>query len=203
MTATELVRRIQALVNENHNLDPKLAEDGIPGIRTQAALDDVFSDALAERKALVTRLPNGAIITKPGWKFSTIIDGEDLVMRNVYVTAFGGTNDVMDSGETASGLSTAKNPNFMGAALPMRRDASRHLRNSPVPKVPWRTKVIFSDPMTGTVAETELIDEGPANWTGNGADMTIAAARMFQRRATANNFKMKLNVRIVGGAKYA
>ncbi len=137
------------------------------------------------------------------WPFIQMhVVGEDLVIEPGIVTAFGGDADRMDSGETASGINTAQNPSYIGCALPMRRDASRHLRGSPIPKLPWKTTVIFIDKTTGISVNTKLIDEGPAKWTRHIGDLTVAAARMFNPRATANNFSETLGIRIVGGAKY-
>jgi hypothetical protein len=130
------------------------------------------------------------------------VDGDDIVIEPGKVTAFGGASDKTDSGETASGVSTKKNPDIIGCALPMRRDASKALKGSPIPRLPWKTKVIFSAP-TGQEVTASLIDEGPAKWTKNIGDLTVAAARQFDRNATANSFGRTLSIRIVGGAKYA
>lgn len=128
-------------------------------------------------------------------------DGEDLVIEPGIVTAFGGDSDSMDSGETASGISTRDNPSYIGCALPMRRDSSPSLRGSPIPNLPWKTTVIFSDDH-GVSVNTKLIDEGPARWTKHIGDLTVAAAQLFDRNASANNFERVLGIRIVGGAKY-
>lgn len=142
--------------------------------------------------------------TLPGWEFiKARIDGHDIVIEDAIVTAFGGATDKMDSGETASGISTKQNPDFRGCALPMRRNASPHLAGSPIPALPWRTAVIFTDPKTGRKVETQLIDEGPAKWTGHAGDLTVAAARVFDPAATANRADIpELTIRIVGGAAY-
>ena len=118
------------------------------------------------------------------------------------VTAFGGADDRGDSGETASGVSTKLNPGIIGCALPMRRDANKALRGSPIPRLPWQTKVVFTAP-TGQKVTASLIDEGPAKWTKNIGDLTVAAAQQFDETATANNFSRTLSIRILGGAKYA
>ncbi len=154
-----------------------------------------------ESKVALEKLVNPT--AENGWDFIEMrTEGDDLVIENAIVTAFGGADDKMDSGETASGLSTKKNPAILGCALPMRRDASSALRGSPIPKIPWFTKVVFTDPKTGHNVETQLIDEGPAKWTGHAGDLTVAAARMFDPKATANNANLpRLTIRIVGGAK--
>jgi hypothetical protein len=46
-----------------------------------------------------------------------------------------------------------------------------------------------------------LIDEGPAKWTKHVGDLTEAAAKLFDKHATANNFERTLGIRIIRGAK--
>ena len=164
--------------------------DGVWGPKSQAALD-----------ALV-RPANGILIGSEKWDFlKARIDGDDIVIDPGIVTAFGGAHDTMDSGDTASGISTKDNPSFIGCALPMNRDTIA-LRGSPIPKLPWKTAVIFTDPKTNVSVATKLIDEGPAGWTKHIGDMTEAAAKLFDPHADANNFEKRLTIRIVGGAHY-
>ena len=139
------------------------------------------------------------------WPWHALVDGDDIIIRDVRATCFGGANDPQDNGETASGISTRLNPDFLGCALPMiytgkNRALQRALGGSPLPKMPWRTKVLVTAG-DKTVA-TQLIDLGPAKATGNAIDLTIAAARCFKKQASATNFSLRCNVRIVGGAKY-
>lgn len=167
-------------------------QDGKWGPKSQAALD-----------AIVHPVPIGEITGDGTWTWiKARIDGDDIVIEPGIVTAFGGASDTMDSGETASGVSTKDNPSYVGCALPMRRDESPQLRGSPIPKIPWKTTVIFTNPETGISVNTKLIDEGPARWTKHVGDLTEAAAQLFDKHATANNFTERLGIRIVGGAKY-
>ena len=140
----------------------------------------------------------------PGWEFiHARVEGDDIIIEDAIVTAFGGDSDQMDSGETASGISTAHNPNFLGCALPMRRDVSPALAGSPIPKLPWHLPVVFTDPKTRASVRTELIDEGPAKWTGHAGDLTVKAARFFDPAATANHANLpRMTIRVIGGAKY-
>ena len=171
-------------------LFPNNAEewDGIWGKKSQAAFD-----------AIVHPSDLNGDGTWPWIKMKK--DGDDLVIEPGIVTAFGGSDDSMDSGETASGISTKDNPSYIGCALPMRRDSSKALAGSPIPRLPWKTTVIFSS-SNGISVNTKLIDEGPSKWTRHIGDLTVAAARLFDTRATANNFTETLGIRIVGGAKY-
>lgn len=166
--------------------------DGRWGPISQAALD-----------AIIHPVAPGEITGDGTWPWiKARIEGDDIVIEPGIVTAFGGAHDSMDSGETASGISTKDNPSFIGCALPMRRDASSGLRGSPIPKLPWKTTVIFTDPKTSVSVSTKLIDEGPARYTKHIGDLTEAAARMFDDNATANSFTKTLGIRIIGGAKY-
>jgi hypothetical protein len=159
--------------------------DGIWGAKSQNALDELIHPRVT------------------GWEFLKVaVEGVDLVIGPGVVTAFGGTQDRMDSGETASGLSTKDNPSYLGCALPMRRDSSPVLRGSPVPKLPWLTNVIFELPDGSRSVGTKLIDEGPARWTQHIGDLTVAAAKAFDPAANANNFSRNMLIRVIGGAKY-
>ena len=131
--------------------------------------------------------------------------GDDIVVRDVRATCFGGANDPQDSGETASGISTKGNPSLKACALPIcyagRSPALlKALGGSPIPKVPWKTPVEIRS--GGKTLIVGVIDLGPAKHTGNAIDLTIAAARVFNPRATATNFEMQCSYRIIGGAKY-
>jgi hypothetical protein len=167
--------------------------DGKWGKRSQAALDAVVH-------------LNG-LIGDGTWDFlKAKIDGDDIVIEPGPVTAFGGDADTVDGvfkGQTASGMvNTTKQPDYIGCSLPMRRDDSKNLRGSPIPKLPWLTTVVFTNPSTGVSVNTKLIDEGPAKWTKHIGDLTVAAARLFDKHATANNFTQTLGIRIVGGAQF-
>lgn len=52
--------------------------------------------------------------------FPIEIDGDDVVVRNVTVTCFGGDHDAGDNGETESGILTRGAPDLLGCALPIR-----------------------------------------------------------------------------------
>lgn len=143
------------------------------------------------------------------WPWTAEIDGNDIVVINARATCFGGSNDPQDNGDTASGISTKKNPDLAAVSLPMDgrqfpgagHGAHAALDGSPIPKVPWKTLVRVE--AMGMVYEFPVIDLGPGKRTGNALDLTIAAARMFNPRASATNFEMRCTYRILGGAKYA
>lgn len=136
------------------------------------------------------------------------IDGDDLVVRNVRCTCFGGTNDPQDSGDTASGIST-KDPKVLGVALPRRytgknRAVLKALKDGIIPsKLPFLLPVQVTDLKTRRTESGPFIDIGPATHTGNYIDLTVALAKKFNPKATATNFEMMCDFRVIGGAKYA
>ena len=83
------------------------------------------------------------------FSFVAQVEGDDIVVRNVVATWFGGPNDPNDSGETASGVRTDTNPLPDGCALPMDGFRHSHTNGSPLPKIPWRTQVAVTNKRTG------------------------------------------------------
>lgn len=139
------------------------------------------------------------------WPFSAHIDGDDIVVLDARATCFGGSADPEDSGETASGISTKSQPRLQACALPMiytgtNKALLKALGGSPIPKLPWKTQVEITG--GGKRLIVPVIDLGPAKRTGNAIDLTLAAARFFKPGASATNFEMICNYRILGGAKF-
>ena len=158
----------------------------------------------------------GRVITSPGWKLRVGVDHPDIVVANTKATWFGGSNDPMDSGETASGYPTKGHPNLMGCSLPMRYEG-RHkatrvaLGGSPMPRMPFGiysngrpnkagawVRVTNND--TGNTIVVPVIDLGPARWTGKGIDLTIAAFKALG--GSLRQGVMDVSYRVLGGAKY-
>ncbi len=140
------------------------------------------------------------------WPWSAHIDGDDIIVLGARGTCFGGANDPQDSGETASGVSTKRNPRIIGCALPMAYSGQsgalrKALGGSPIPKMPWCPQVVVSS--GGRQLQMQCIDLGPAKYTGNAIDLTIQAARFFNPSASATNFEITCDFRIIGAAKYA
>jgi 3D (Asp-Asp-Asp) domain-containing protein len=147
-----------------------------------------------------------ALLGDGTWPWPAYVEGDDIVVENVRATCFGGSSDPQDNGDTASGISTKANPALAACALPMRyagRNAKLRaaLGGSPIPKMPWQTKVAIT--YAGITITVPVIDLGPAKRTGNAIDLTIAAARRFNPKATARNFAARVSYRILGGAKFA
>lgn len=141
-----------------------------------------------------------------GW-VAHVVDG-DICVFDARITCFGGANDPQDSGETASGVST-KNPTVIGCALPMdgrmfnRLNHAEHaaLDGSPIPRVPWKTLVRVT--AHGKTFDIPVIDLGPAKKTKHELDLTVAAARLFVPSATATNFAIRGDFRILDAEQYA
>lgn len=147
---------------------------------------------------------NGQILKGDGtWPFLVaVIDGEDIVVRGGAATWFGGSDDDLDSGATASGVSTKDNPNILGCALPMRVRGFKPTQGSPIPRLPWHTQVRVYRPTVKKSLTVELIDLGPAKWAcadGDCIDLTQAAMRALCGGKRLG--RIKVDYRIIGGAK--
>lgn len=135
------------------------------------------------------------------------IDGDDLVVRNVRGTCFGGTADHQDNGDTASGVST-RTPGVLGVALPRRYTGANHALQKALgegiipPGLPFLLPVEVTDLATGKTHSAPFIDIGPATHTGNYIDLTPAFARQFDPHATATRFEIRCDYRVKGGAKF-
>jgi hypothetical protein len=163
--------------------------------------------------------PGGRILKGDGtWPWFAQIDGNDIVVLDAKSTAFGGSDDSGDSGDTASGFPTKGHPDLLGCALPLdgyARTAAEHkaLDGTPLPHMPFGINSDGSDNPDGAHVKVThrasgrnitvpVVDLGPAKQTGHALDLTVAAARVFKQNATANNFGMTLDYRIINGAKF-
>lgn len=156
-------------------------------------------------KTRAAAVAGGFLIGDGTWPWYARIDGDDIVIIGARGTCFGGSNDPQDSGETASGIPTKGNPNLKACALPLiykgkSKALKEALGGSPIPKMPWKTMVRITSGEKSI--DVPVIDLGPAKYTGNAIDLTIAAARHFDPKATATRFEIQCNVRILGGAKF-
>lgn len=131
------------------------------------------------------------------WGWSADVVGDDIVIRGASGTWFGGDDDPLDNGETASGVRTKGNPGLVGFSLPM-DGRSKSTKGSPIPALPWHTPITVSN---GEVSVTgPLIDVGPAKSARDQVDMTRAA---FVQFAPLRVGVVKgLTITIHGGAKF-
>lgn len=134
------------------------------------------------------------------WFFTAMAEGDDIVVRNVTATWFGGDNDPGDDGHTASGIDTKGNPGLLGCALPL-RDRVSSTAGSPIPDLPWKTMVRVFCPATGMIVEVPLIDLGPAKQTQHAIDLTQAA--FTQLGVPLSRGVMTVDYRIIKGASLA
>jgi 3D (Asp-Asp-Asp) domain-containing protein len=122
-----------------------------------------------------------SVVAKAPWKstFVASVDGADIVVRNVRATYFGGDNDPQDDGTTASGTNTKGNPNILGCAVPM--NYIPECAGSPIPRIPWHTKVHVFCHETKKEWDVYLIDIGPHKPPHADAqiDLTVAAYKFL------------------------
>ena len=159
----------------------------------------------------------GIVLAGSGnWGWTAEVIGNDIVVQNAKTTAFGGDRDQADNGQTACGFPTKGHPDLMGCALPLdgyAHTAREHaaLDGTPLPHMdfgltskgasrPSGAHVEVTDMKSGVQIVVPVIDLGPAKGTGHSLDLTVASARRFQSNATANNFSMVLQYRIINGA---
>ena len=135
-----------------------------------------------------------------GWCFSVRIDGDDLVCDDCTATWFGGDDDPLDNGQTASGVPTAGNPDVLGCALPV---VPNHpsTAGSPLafrPRIPWKTRVEVT--YKGQTLTVPLLDNGPAKSAQDAIDLTQAAFRYFA--PIKQGILRGVSFRVLGAAKY-
>lgn len=198
MNALQARKEIQAVLS--------VSIDGNIGPRSMAALESLKNTADDAPWPIVGA--TGRVLTGDGsYPWTAQIDGDDIVVKGARATCFGGGNDPQDDGNTASGISTKAHPDLQACSLPMNYtgpDAAtrRALIGSPIPMLPWKTIVRVTS-QDGKTLDVPVIDLGPGKTTGNALDLTIAAARYFNPKATATNFSLVCDYRIIGGAKFA
>jgi hypothetical protein len=144
------------------------------------------------------------------------INGDDLVVRNIRATCFGGAYDSGDNGQTESGiLNDGTDPNLFGVALPIRSVESATMR-SPLafkgPHIPWRTFVMVWREVEGEASARKciLIDNGPdvSRFPLHALDLNPNVALLFapgfDPKKIADEWSGEgFSYRIVGGAKFA
>ena len=147
---------------------------------------------------------NGNILSGSRYPWTAEIVGDDLVIRGQHATWFGGSDDPLDDGQTASGISTKSNPNYLGCALPMDygpTEKHNPCAGSPLPRLPWGTNVEFTNPDNGIIEVGKLIDIGPS-----APPVATAAADLTQPlfKLLGGNLgvgRINVDVRVIGGAK--
>jgi hypothetical protein len=184
--------------------------DGIWGPISQQALNSLISPAPRQ------------------WPFSIEIDGEDIVVRDIFITCFGGwgsgISDPQDNGETASGMNTrTQSVEGVSVAMDGRQFASlspevhRALDGSPIPRLlnergltAWHTPVVVTIGGVKYTPKDGIVDLGPgiqASRSGDphALDLTVPAAAIVKpgrsNKWYANSFEARGSFRIIGGAR--
>ena len=138
--------------------------------------------------------------TRKPYKFEVIVDGEDLVVRDARATWFGGKDDPLDSGSTASGINTKDNPDIMGCALPLNYGPCV---GSPLPKMPYKTtKVKVYNKSNGKIIVIPLIDLGPSPPPHAYAQIDLTQAAFKALGGNLKTGELSVSYRVLGGAKY-
>jgi len=142
------------------------------------------------------------------FNFKPEIVGDDIVLRDVYATFWGDQSDYesgQDDGTTASGVNTKDHPELQACSLPVVKFAGGRLFsptcNSPIAfdhRIPWKTQVKIDYGIKSLTVP--LIENGPAEYTGNTVDLTVACFRYFGVPLQVG--RIKVTATILGGAKY-
>jgi hypothetical protein len=157
-------------------------------------------------------------IQSDGIPWVVLVDGNDLVVRNIRATCFGGQFDSGDDGQTESGVPNHGFPTAdaypMGVALPI-RSTEAATRNSPLafkgPHIPWKTVVKVWREADGeeSAVECVLIDNGPdvSKYPSHALDLNpnvaLHFAPDFDPKKIADQWSADgFSYRIVGGAQY-
>jgi hypothetical protein len=130
------------------------------------------------------------------------IEGNDVWVRNVKASWFGGPNDPTDSGETASGVNTRENPDILGCALPMAGFHHPATNASPIPRLPWFTQVRVTNTGNGKSVQVPLIDLGPSLEAPSHAAIDLTEMTFVQLGGKPSAGIMGVTFSIVGGARY-
>jgi hypothetical protein len=158
------------------------------------------------------------IIQSDGIPWVVEVDGDDLVVRSIRATCFGGKFDKGDNGQTESGILNNGFPTAdaypMGVALPI-RSSEAATQNSPLafkgPHIPWKTVVKVWREADGeaTAVECILIDNGPdvSRFPSHALDLNpnvaLRFAPDFDPTKIADQWSDEgFSYRIVGGAAY-
>lgn len=157
-------------------------------------------------------------IQSPGIPWVVEIDGDDLVVRNIRATCFGGAFDSGDNGQTESGVLNNGFPTAdadpLGVALPI-RSTEAATRGSPLafkaPHIPWKATVQVWREADGedSAVACILIDNGPdvSRFPTHALDLNpnvaLHFAPDFDPKKVADQWSEDdFSYRIVGGAKF-
>lgn len=143
------------------------------------------------------------ILTGDGsFSFVAAIEEDDIIVHESVATWFGGSSDPDDSGETASGVKTNTVPIPEGCALPMDGFHHSHTNGSPLPRMPWNTKVTVTNKATGRQVTAPLIDLGPSKHASSKASIDLTPPVFEALGGRLQDGIMRIDYRIIGGATF-
>jgi hypothetical protein len=151
-----------------------------------------------------TPTPDGTLLRGDGsFSFTAQVSGNDIVVRNVKSSWFGGPDDPSDSGQTASGLSTRANPNLIGCALPMDGFKNPRTNGSPIPRLPFLTTMVsVTNRKTNITLGVKLIDLGPAKPPSSHAALDLTKAAFVALGGNPDDGIMPVDYTIIGAAQH-
>jgi N-acetylmuramoyl-L-alanine amidase/Papain family cysteine protease len=144
----------------------------------------------------------GVLTGDGSFAFHAEISGNDIEVRGVISTWFGGPDDPEDSGTTASGVSTRDNPNILGCALPMDGFHHRATDGSPLPRLPWNTPVRVKNVKSGIEQTFPLIDLGPSKFANSHAAIDLTEAAFTLLGGEPSDGVMHVDYVIPDGARF-
>jgi len=194
------------------------AAPAAPSAPAASAAPSTPAAPAAPAAAAVAGGPSGTVLQRPGIPWTVLVDGNDLVVRNILATCFGGKFDTGDNGKTESGVMNNGFPTAdaypMGVALPI-RSTEAATQGSPLafsgPQIPWMTTVKVWREADGeaTAINCILIDNGPkvSQYPDHALDLNPNVVLYFSPKAdprtVANTWSAPgFSYRIVGGAKF-
>ena len=130
------------------------------------------------------------------------VEGNDVWVRNVRASWFGGPDDSEDSGETASGVNTRHHPDILGCALPMAGFHHPATDGSPIPRLPWFTPVQVTNTSSGKQIQVPLIDLGPSLGAASHAAIDLTETAFVQLGGRPSAGIMPVTYAILGGARH-
>ena len=143
-------------------------------------------------------------LTGSRYPWAVLVEGDDLVVRGEEATWFGGSNDPMDDGRTASGVSTKATPHLLGCSLPMDfGPLAKHnpCEGSPLPRLPWFSKVLVTHRVSGRGVTVQLIDLGPSAPPVATAAIDLTQAAFLALGGDLKAGRLPVDFRILGAAK--
>lgn len=155
------------------------------------------------------------VLSSPHVPWTVEVDGDDLVVRDITATCFGGRFDLGDNGQTESGIKNdGSDESLFGVALPV-RSTEKATINSPLafkgPHIPWFTQVnVWRGDNEDDAVACVLIDNGPdvSRFPTHALDLNPNVAAYFAPNIAASRLANAFSgtgfsYRIIGGAQYA